>query len=140
MISRWRALAAPGTERGAATTLEAVAMSAVLMLVVVLLAVIGAVLSTSSAVSAAAAAGARAASVKSQPRPAQAAGEAAASAALTETCAGVAVSVDVSQMANPTPGSAVTATVSCTRSWPLIGSHTLTATEASPIEVNREGP
>lgn len=140
MINRWRSLADPGAERGAATTLEAVAMSAVLLLVVALLAVIGAVLSTGSAVSAAAAAGARAASVKAQPGPARAAGEAAASEALADSCAAVSVSVDVSQMSDPVPGSAVVTTVSCTRSWPLIGSHTLTATETSPIEVNREGP
>lgn len=140
MITRWRQLARGGRDRGAHTTVEAVIAIFALAALLVFVVSVGVVMRTNSAVSAAAAAAARAASVKSQPTTARAAGNAAATAALDGVCISLYVTVDVSQMSDPQPGSAVVATIECTHTWLLAGSFTASATETSPIDVLREGP
>lgn len=139
------------SDRGsAAPALELVLITPVIVLIILVGVATGRTGSGQSRVQQAAAAGARAASTQHTPTEADAAAQSVIADSLQDQgidCQQSTVTVDASGMATP-PGQPahITVTVDCIVTWSDLaipgwpGSHTVTATAASPLDPRREAP
>jgi Flp pilus assembly protein TadG len=139
------------SDRGsAATALELVLITPMVLLIILVGIALGRTASGQSRVQQAAAAGARAASTQHTPAEAETAARSVIAATLHDQgidCRSATITVDTSGMAIP-PGTPahVAVTVDCTVAWADLaipgwpGSHTVTATAASPLDPRRETP
>ncbi len=139
------------SDRGSATpALELVLITPMILLIILVGVATGRTASGQSRVEQAAAAGARAASTQHTPAEAQAAARSVIAATLHNQgidCQSATITVDATGLQTP-PGTPahVTVTVNCTVAWADLaipgwpGSHTVTATAASPLDPRRETP
>lgn len=146
-----RILRRASSDRGsAAPALELVLITPAIVLIILVGVAAGRTATGESRVQQAAAAGARAASTEHTPMEAEAQAQSVVTASLRDQgidCASAMVTVDAAGMQAP-PGvpAHVTVTVACTVTWSDLaipgwpGSHTVTATAASPLDPRREAP
>lgn len=139
------------SDRGsAAPALELVLITPIILLIILVGVAAGRTATGQSRVEQAAAAGARAASTQHTPAEAETEARSVVTASLHEQgidCQTAIITVDATGMAaRPGAPSHVTVTVDCAVAWSDLaipgwpGSHTVTATAASPLDPDREGP